>query len=115
MSIRLEAKLAETTTNTSTSICIDKLIDKAVSTLLNTDIIYSEANGTRKRKIISSIYPEKLSFDGMQYRTPPINKAVRFIYGINNELRTIKNRKGYDVSHLSGRVAPTGIEPVSKV
>ena len=27
----------------------------------------------------------------------------------------LKNRKDYDVSHLSGRVVPTGIEPVSKV
>ena len=112
--LRLEAKLAETTAN-STTINIDKLIDKAVSTLSHLDVIYSEANVTLKREIISSIYPEKLSFDGMQYRTPRINEAVRLIYSINNELGTIKNRKGNHVSHLSGMVAPTGIEPVSKV
>ncbi len=54
---------------------IDKLIEKAVSTLSHLDIIYGEANVTKKREIISSIYPEKLSFDGLQYRTPRINEA----------------------------------------
>ncbi len=113
--MRLEAKLTDTTASTPTTISIDKLIDKAVSTLSNLDIIYTEANVTRKREIISSIYPEKLSFDGMQYRTPRINEAVRLIYQIDNQLVSIKNRKDYDISHLSGRVVPTGIEPVSKV
>ncbi|MEJ7679012.1 MAG: hypothetical protein WKG06_14400 [Segetibacter sp.] len=65
---------------------VDKLIDKAVSTLSHLDIIYTKANVIRKREIISSIYPEKLSFDGMQYRTPRINEAARLIYQINNEL-----------------------------
>ncbi len=110
--IRLEAKLAEKTTTAITTISIDKLIEKAVSTLSHLDIIYTEANVTRKREIISSIYPEKLSFDGMQYRTPRINEAARLIYQINNELGAIKNRKDYDISHLSGRVERTGIEPV---
>lgn len=109
---RLEAKLAEITTNATTTISIDKLIDKAVSTLSHLDVIYTEANIIRKREIIGSIYPEKLSFDGMQYRTSRINEAARLIYQINNELGAIKNRKSYDISHLSGRVERTGIEPV---
>ena len=113
--IRLEAKLAETTENTNKTVSIDKLIDKAVSTLSNLDILYSEVDVTRKREIISSIYPEKLSFDGLQYRTPRINEAVRLIYQITNELGAIKNRKDYDVSHLSGRVVPARIELASKV
>ncbi len=82
---RLEAKLAENTTTASSTISIDKLIEKAVSTLSHLDIIYSEANVIKKREIISSIYPEKLSFDGLQYRTPRINEAVRLTYNINNE------------------------------
>jgi site-specific DNA recombinase len=113
--MRLEAKLAETTTNTSTTIGIDKFIDTAVSTLSHLDIIYMEASVTRKREIIGSIYPEKLCFDGNGYRTARLNEAVRLIYQINNELGTIKNRKDAALSHLSGWVAPTGIEPVSKV
>ncbi len=74
--MRLEAKLAETTTNASTTIGIDKLIDKAVSNLSQLDIIYTDANVITKREIIGSIYPEKLSFDGFQYRTFRINEAA---------------------------------------
>jgi len=110
--VRLEAKLAETAINTTTTISIDKLIDKAVSTLSHLDILYTEANVTRKREIIGSIYPEKLSFDGFQYRTAHINEAARLIFQINNELGAIKNRKACDLSHLSGRVARRGIEPL---
>ncbi len=109
---RLEAKLAETTTNTSTPISIDKLIYKAVSTLSHLDSIYTEAAVTKKREIIGSIYPEKLCFDGLQYRTTRINEAVQLIYDTTNELGAIKNRKSSDFSHLSGRVERTGIEPV---
>ena len=77
--MRLEAKLAETTTNTSATIGIDKLIDKAVPSLSHLDIPYTEANVTGKREIIGSIYPEKLLFDGIGYRTVHLNKAVRLI------------------------------------
>ena len=112
--VRLEAKLAETSAN-NISISIDKLIDTAVSTLSRLDLLYSEADTTKKREIISSIYPEKLSFDGTQYRTPRLNDAARIIYQINNELCTTKNRKGYDISRLSGVVVPTRIELISKV
>ena len=93
----------------------DKLINKAVSTLSHLDIIYSEANITKKREIISSIFPEKLSFDGFQYRTPRINEGARLIFQINNKLRTIKNRKETNFLSLSGKVVPTRIELVSKV
>lgn len=111
---RLEAKLAEAT-HTFTTVSIDKIIEKAVSSLSQLDILYTKANVTGKRQIISSIYPEKLCFDGLQYRTSRINDAVNLIYQINNELRAKKDRKSSDVLRLSGRVAPTGIEPVSKV
>lgn len=55
--MRLEAKLIETTTNATNTIGIDRLIDKAVSTLSHLDIIYAKASVTVKREIISSIYP----------------------------------------------------------
>ena len=109
---RLEAKLAEATTNATVTVSIDKLLDKAVSTLSRLDVIYAQADVTRKREIISSIYPEKLSFDGFQYRTLRINEAARAIYQINSDLGAIKNRKSGDVLHLSGMVVRRGIEPL---
>lgn len=106
--VRLESKLAETAATTVTTASVDKLIDKAVSTLSQLDVLYTEATVTRKREIISSIFPEKLCFDGNEYRTFRVNEAARLIYQINNELGEIKNRKSSELSHLSGRVAPTG-------
>ncbi len=105
---RLEAKLAEAT-HTSITVSIDKIIEKAVSSLSHLDILYTKADVTGKRQIISSIYPEKLCFDGLQYRTPCINEAASLIYKINNELRAKKDRKGYDISHLSGWVERPGM------
>ena len=104
----MEAKLAEAT-HTSITVNIDRIIEKAVSSLSQLDILYTKANVTGKRQIISSIYPEKLCFDGLQYRTPRLNEAASLIYQINNELTAKKDRKSYDISHLSGWVAPTGI------
>jgi hypothetical protein len=44
-----------------------------------------------------------------------VNEAARFMFLINSELQNKKNRKRTDFSLLSGHVASTGIEPVSKV
>ena len=37
----------------------------------------------KKREIIGSIYPEKLTFDGNEVRTVRINEAVRLIYSLD--------------------------------
>lgn len=108
---RLEAKLSETTGANATSTNIDRQIEKAVDILSNLQTIYVESDAFKKRQVISSIFPEKLSFDGIQYRTPRINEAARLIYQINNELDARKNRKEFDISNLSGKVPGTGIEP----
>ena len=73
------------------------------------------ASFTSKRKIISSIFPEKLIFDGNEYRTLQRNDIASLIYLINNDLNATKNRKSEGNYRLSGVVAPTGIEPISKV
>ena len=40
----------------------------------------------QKQEIISSIFPEKLQFDGKKCRTPRINDALRYILQINKNL-----------------------------
>jgi protein-tyrosine phosphatase len=52
-------------------------------------------------KIIGSIFPEKLEFDGTQYRTARINAVVATIFQINNELCNKKNRKSDKNNHFS--------------
>jgi site-specific DNA recombinase len=77
--------------------------------------LYESGTVAQKRQIISSMYPEKLTFDGSQYRTPRLNEAVRLIYTLDKGFVEMKNRKNNEFSCLSGEVVPTRIELVSKV
>lgn len=104
---RLEAQLAELKKSNAGNSDITKLLDKALTTLTRLDILYRNGTITQKRNIISSIYPEKICFDGLHYRTLKLNSAVSYIYQINNNLHQTKNRKSEDFFHLSGLVAPT--------
>jgi site-specific DNA recombinase len=69
------------------------------------DVLYEEGTLAQKRQIVGSIYPEKLVFDGFQYRTTRLNEAVRLIYTLDKGFSEIKNRKGSKKMHLSGEVA----------
>jgi len=75
----LEGKVLELN-NGTTSIAL--LLDKALNGLTRLDKLYSEADTKRKREIIGSMYPEKLTFDGMSYRTSRLNEAVDLIYRV---------------------------------
>jgi site-specific DNA recombinase len=109
---RLEAKLSEIATKSTSTNSIDQLLDKAINTLSHIDELYIQADIDKKREIIGSIFIEKVCFDGNECRTTKVNEAVQCIYQINNELCTMKNRKVSDISQLSCLVERTGIEPV---
>ncbi|KEQ31639.1 hypothetical protein N180_15305 [Pedobacter antarcticus 4BY] len=47
--------------------------------LKNLHETYIEADSEGKRRLISSIYPQKLTFDGTQHRTVRMNEAVRVL------------------------------------
>jgi len=73
---RLEAKLISVPNHYSD---IDKLIDKALQSFVCLDDLYLSGDSLHKREIISSIFPEKLIFDGKNYRTTRLNEAVQLI------------------------------------
>ena len=98
---KLEAKLSATEND---NVSIDGLLDKGVKNLLVLDTIYQDGGIEKKREVISSMYPEKMTFDGFVLRTPRINEAVRFIYMINSELGQNKNRTNLKNSNLSCQV-----------
>jgi site-specific DNA recombinase len=89
------------------------LSKSAVNNLCHLDSLYENGTIREKRKIIGSIYPGKLVFDGFQYRTARLNEAVRLIYTIDKGLIKIKNRKEEGNSNLSGEVVPTGLSAFS--
>ena len=107
---KLEAKL--TKGNNNKKIDFPKLLEDALSNIVNLAKVYVDGDVNIKRKIIGSIFPEKLEFFKNHYRTTRANVLLFYIYQINNELGAKKNRKESELSPLSGLVPRTGIEPV---
>ncbi len=75
------------------------------------DILYSEGTVTQQRKVISSMFPEKLTFDGFQYRTNRVNEAITIMCLIDNKLHGKKNGTSLKILDLSQVVIPLGLEP----
>ena len=67
-----------------------------------------------KCKLIGSMFPEKITFDGNSYRTNSYNSVLDLIYQETSKLRGDKNKNGDSFSTFSASVPPTGIEPISK-
>lgn len=107
---KLERKL--TKVEDRKNIDFPKLLERALSNLINLDKVFINGDIEVKRKIIGSIFPEKLQFSKNHYRTTRVNVLLSYIYQINNELGAKKNRKESELSPLSGLVPRTGIEPV---
>ncbi|MEZ5199568.1 MAG: hypothetical protein R2764_25280, partial [Bacteroidales bacterium] len=87
---------------------IEPLWDKAISSIANLDSLYENGNIAQKRKIIGSVFPEKLTFDGIRFRTTRINEALEYIQLMDNELEGNKNGTNSSILNLSRKVTPTG-------
>ena len=64
-----------------------------------------------KCMVIGSMFPEKLDFDGKQYRTNSYNAVLDLIYRQTNMLRGNKKGDSSDYSEKSPKVPPQGLEP----
>lgn len=76
--------------------------------------LYDNSAVTQKQDILSSIFPEKLQFDGKKCRTPRINDTLRYILQIDKDLQGNKKGQFSKKLHLSHKVEPEGFEPSSK-
>ena len=90
---------------------IHTLLDKVIANLASLNTIYQDAGTIKKRQIVGSIFPEKLIFDGENYRTAKLNEAVQLIYTLDVAFRENKNGTSGDLSNLSHQVIPLGLEP----
>lgn len=84
---RLEAKLAVSITDTPN---IEPLLEKAIAKISQLDVLYKNGSIVQKRNIISSMFPEKLTFDGFQYRTTRVNEAISLICLIDSKMKSKK-------------------------
>ncbi len=57
------------------------------------------------------MYPEKLTFDGMGYRTSRLNEAVELIYKLGEGFSENKKGQISIKTDLSSLVVPRGFEP----
>ena len=106
---RLESKLSDNSDKTDK---VDTVIDQAMHNLSHLNVLYENGDIQQKRLIIGSMYPENLTFDGIQHRTTRLNEAMRWIYNVDKAFSENKNGKQADFLHVSRLVAGTGIEPV---
>ena len=92
---------------------IEKHVNSGLNILQNLRNTYEKATTELKQKILGSIFPEKLSFDGKNCRTPKINSAILLILSISNGFGTNKNEQSLFQKQLFAWVEPEGIEPSS--
>ena len=86
------------------------LLNKGVKNLLKLDYVYETEDTEKKREIISSMYPEKMTFDGFSVRTNRINEVARLIYSMDVGSSENKNRTNGNNSNLSRQVGMTRFE-----
>ena len=73
-----------------------------------------EAKVEVKCKLLGSMFPEKITFDGKSYRTNSYNSVLDLIYKQTNELRGFKNGNGGNFNNSSASVPRAGVEPAWK-
>ena len=104
---KLEAKLSA---NNHDKVDFNDLLKKGVNNLLKLDFIYANRDTENKRKIISSMYPEKMTCDGFSVRTIRINELASLIYSMDVSFSKNKNRTNQNNSSLSCQVGTTRFE-----
>ncbi len=106
----LEVKLFDTGKSIDN---ITEILDRAINTLQRVDSLYIDGDMRKKRQIIGSIFPEKLVFDGSNYRTARLNEAVELIYSLGKGFSKNKNGQTSFKTDLSNSVIRIGFEPMT--
>ena len=101
----IELKLNEIKTVKSGIACS---LEKGVGVLSNLGRMYAKADLTDKKRILSSIFPENLVFDGRKCRTPRINEVLRLILLIDNNKQKTKSGQISEFLDLSAHVELAG-------
>ena len=90
---------------------IEPKLSYSISLLDNMEGVFRDAPVKVKIKLLGSIFPEKIEFDGKNYRTNGYNKVLDLIYQQAKELREPKKVDGERFSSFPASVPRLGIEP----
>ncbi len=112
VSLRDEAtrKLSELSSDVSEK---KELIEKAVGIMNSLGDLFENENAETRSKLLGSIFPDMIEFDGEECRTTSINSALLLCLAIDADSSPNKNRTLPDKLVVSGRVENTGVEPVT--
>lgn len=86
----LEAKLTDMPNKIDSSKSVEGLLDIIIDKYSNIHQHYKTATISDKWKLIGSMYPQNLCYDGTEHRTPYLNHAIALILLINSNLSGIK-------------------------
>ncbi|MBR6892357.1 MAG: recombinase family protein [Bacteroidaceae bacterium] len=87
-------------------------IDYSMNIIANLGLFMKNAPVKTKCKILSSMFPQKIEFDGEKYRTQSYNQVLDLIYMETNKLRGDEKKESEKSEEISHSVAPTRIELV---
>lgn len=80
------------------------------SLLSNLNSFYQQADLNSKQKLISSIFPEKLSFTGKEYRTSMPSEILNLLFLNQSDLQGVKIKLPIENDGQSGKVAGARLE-----
>ena len=86
-------------------------INFGLKLIQNLETFFEKSNVHIKNKLMSSIFEEKIEFDGKKYRTPKFKEGFEFIYHKVNQLQQHQKEKGDTFSDISSNVLEAGLEP----
>ena len=89
---------------------VKKKIDYSVNIINNLTNIMMDGSVEMKIKVLGSMFPEKIEFDGIKYRTKSYNKVLDLIYQQTNGLRGDKKEKGERFSSFFNSVPRAAFE-----
>ena len=89
---------------------VKKKIDYSVNIINNLTNIMRDGSVEMKIKVLGSMFPEKIEFDGENYRTKSYNNVLDLIYQNARELRGEKNKKGERQKSFSNSVPRAAFE-----
>ena len=106
---RLKSQLIE---NKSIDKDLIHKIERAFELISNLGQFYGSADLHGKQKLLGSIFPQKLNFDGTKYRTSGPNEIIELMFLVNNDLAKLKKDKSGYKPNLSSLVLRRGVEPL---
>ena len=89
---------------------IEPKLKYSILLINNMDSYMRDAKVEVKCKLLGSMFPEKITFDGNSYRTNSYNSVLDLIYKQTNELRGLKKENGGNFNNSSDSVPRAGGE-----